>query len=105
MVDNAERLGGDLSRIAVAGESAGGNLVAALTLAACQQRPEPWARRVYDTGVVPRASMPFCALLQVSDADRFGKRRKLPFWVDGMLRDAGASYLHGCPRTPTAETA
>ncbi len=93
MVDNAERLGGDLSRIAVAGESAGGNLVAALTLAACQKRPEPFARAVYDTGVVPRAAMPFCALLQVSDSDRFGKRRKLPFWIDGMLRDAGASYL------------
>ena len=50
------------------------------------------------------ASMPFCAMLQVSDADRFAKRRKLPFWIDGMLRDAGASYLHGLPRTPTAET-
>jgi acetyl esterase len=44
-------------------------------------------------------------MLQVTDADRFAKRRKLPFWIDGMLRDAGASYLHGLPRTPTPETA
>ena len=104
MVERVKELGGDPSRIAVAGESAGGNLVAALTLAACQKRSEPWAQAVYETGVTPRATMPFCAILQVSDADRFGKRRKLPRWIDGMLRDAGASYLHGLPRTPTAET-
>jgi acetyl esterase len=104
LVANADRIGADLSRVAVAGESAGGNLVTALTLATIQKRPEPWARAVYDTGVVPRASMPFCAMLQVSDADRFAKRRKLPFWIDGMLRDAGASYLHGLPRVPTPAT-
>jgi acetyl esterase len=100
MASRLKELGGDPARVAVAGESAGGNLVAALTLAACQKRPEAWAREVYDCGVVPRATMPFCAILQVSEAERFGKRRKLPFWIDGMLRDAGASYLHGLPRTP-----
>ena len=48
--------------------------------------------------------MPFCAMLQVSQADRFGKRRKMPWWVDGMIRDAGTSYLHGHPRTPSPTT-
>ncbi|HTR49920.1 MAG TPA: alpha/beta hydrolase [Kofleriaceae bacterium] len=104
MLDHARALGGDPTRVVVAGESAGGNLVTSLALATCTPRPEPWARAVYDTGVVPRAAMPFCAILQVSDAERFGRRKKLAFWVDGMLRDAGASYLHGLPRSPSPAT-
>ena len=97
-------LGGDPDRVAVAGESAGGNLITSLALATSQRRPEPWAHEVYDCGVVPRVAMPFCAMLQVSQADRFGKRRKMPRWVDGMIRDAGASYLHGLPRSPSPTT-
>ena len=96
MLAEAERLGGDLGRVAVAGESAGGNLVAALTVAACQRRDEPFARAVFDAGVVPRATMPFCALLEVSRPERFG-RRPMPTWVRGMLRGTSASYLGGCP--------
>ena len=104
MADRLAELGGDPTRVAVAGESAGGNLVTSLTVAACQRRSEPWARAVYERGLVPRVAMPFCAILQTSDADRFGKRRKLPKWIDGMIRDAGASYLHGLPRTPHPST-
>ena len=105
MASRLRELGGDPDRVAVAGESAGGNLIASLTLAACQQRPEPWARAVYECGVVPRAAMPFCAMLQVSRPERFGERRRLPRWVDGMLRDAAASYLHGHPQDPCEATA
>jgi len=100
MASHIRDLGGDPDRVAVAGESAGGNLVTALTLAACQERPEAWAREVFDSGVVPRATMPFCALLEVSRPERFSQRRKLPFWIDGMLRDASTSYLHGHSTEP-----
>jgi acetyl esterase len=100
MASRLRELGGDPARVAVAGESAGGNLVTALTLAACQERPEAWARNVFDCGVVPRATMPFCALLEVSRPERFGQRRKLPRWIDGMLRDASTSYLHGHSMEP-----
>jgi acetyl esterase len=94
MAERVKELGGDPARVAVAGESAGGNLITALTLAACQKRPEPWAREVYECGIVPRAALPFCAMLQVSQPERFSRRRPLPRWVDGMIRDASASYLN-----------
>jgi len=108
MAERLTQLGGDPTRVAVAGESAGGNLVTSLTLAACQRRPEPYARAVYDTGLVPRATLPFCALLEVSRPERFAERRgkgRLPFWVDGMIRDVETSYLHGHPRGPSPATA
>src|SRR5688500_6726244 len=49
LADEIVRLGGDPQRVAVAGESAGGNLITGLTLAATQRRPEPYARAVFDT--------------------------------------------------------
>jgi len=104
MAKRIAELGGDPTRVAVAGESAGGNLITALTLAATQRRSEPWAREVFDLGLVPRAALPFCALLQVSSPERFSQRRPLPRWVDGMIRDASASYLHGYSRAPGPET-
>ncbi len=108
MAERITQLGGDPTRVAVAGESAGGNLVTSLTLAACQRRSEPFARAVFDTGLVPRAALPFCALLEVSRPERFAERRgkgRLPFWIDGMIRDVETSYLHGHPRGPSPATA
>lgn len=92
---HAREYGGDPDRLVFAGESAGANLVTALTVATCYERDEPYARRAWDTGLVPSAVVPACGLLQVSDAARFGRRRKLPTWVNGMLREIGADYLRG----------
>ena len=105
MAQHLAEIGGDPTRVALAGESAGGNLVTALALTLAERRFEPFARETFDTGLVPRAVLPFCGMLEVSNADRFSKRRVLPFWVDGMIRDASASYLHGHPRTPVTSTA
>jgi len=88
----------------VAGESAGGNLISSLVLATTMRRREAWARQVFDCGVVPRAALPFCAMLQVSSPERFSQRRRLSPLVYGMIHDASASYLHGYPRTPVPET-
>ena len=101
LASHIDELGGDRERVAVAGESAGGNLITALTLAACQQRAEPWARAVFDTGLVPRAALPFCALLEVSRPERFAERRRLPRWVTDMIRDTASAYLHGHPMGPS----
>lgn len=105
MLRELPRLGGDPARIAVAGESAGGNLVTSLALATCQRFPEPFAGAVFDAGVVPRAALPFCAFLEVSRAERFGKRRPVPGWVDGMLRGTAASYLGDAPPGPFRDLA
>ncbi len=111
---NIDRLGGDRNRVVVAGESAGANLVTALALATSQRRQEPWARAVFDTNLVPRAALPFCGLLEVSNPQRFRERRearsggevrKLPRWIDGMIHDASTSYLHGHSLVPSDATA
>ena len=70
-LDRVAEHGGDPSRIVVAGESAGANLVTALALATCFRRSEPFARATFDRGFVPAGVMPFCGLLQVSDIRRF----------------------------------
>jgi acetyl esterase len=98
-------LGGDPARVALAGESAGGNLVTALALTTCQRRDEPWAQAVFDTGLVPRAVLPFCAILEVSRPERFAERRRLPRWIDAMIRDTSASYLRGHSSVPGPTTA
>jgi len=75
VVANAPRYGADPSRLVLAGESAGANLVAALGVMACFERPEPFARRVFDTGVVPVAVLPACGIHQVTDPERFRRRK------------------------------
>ena len=90
---NIDLYGGDPRRIIVAGESAGANLITALTLATCFERPEPWAQRAYDTGVIPAAALPFCGLLEVSDPARFARRRQVPGWVDDILHYCHAAYI------------
>lgn len=97
VLDHAAEHGGDPTRIVVAGESAGANLASALTLATCYRRPEsewgPWARAVYDRGVVPVAALPACGVFQVSDLERFSRRKRFSPWVNDRLLEVGIAYL------------
>jgi acetyl esterase len=34
-------------------------------------------------------------MLEVSRPERFGQRRRLPRWIDGMIHDASDAYLSG----------
>lgn len=93
VVRHAAEYGGDPSRLVLAGESAGANLVTSLAIAASWRRPEPFARRVFDTGVSPVAVLPACGLLQVTDGRRFSRRRKLPAFIADRIEEVGDAYL------------
>ncbi len=96
MLEHAAEHGGDPGRPVLAGESAGANLITALTVALCYRRDEPWARRAWDLGAVPRAVLPVCGLLQVSDCARFGRRKNLGGWLSDHLVQVERGYLAGC---------
>ncbi len=95
IADHAVRYGGDLDRFVIAGESAGANLTTALTIAACYERHEPWAKTVWNTRLVPRVALPHCGILQVSDPGRFARRRPIPTWVQDRLAEVDEAYLAG----------
>lgn len=91
--ENAESLGADPERIVLAGESAGANLATSLAIAAAYRRDEPFARAVFDAGIRPRAVVPTCGLLQVSDVSRFVRRKRLPPFVRDRLLEVEHAYL------------
>ena len=96
VVEHAAEYNGDVARLVLAGESAGANLVAALTVAACFERPEGFARRVFDTGVVPQVVLPACGIHQVSDPGRFLRRKpKLARFVADRIDEVSHGYLGG----------
>jgi len=94
---HVESYGGDLDRLAFAGESAGANLVTALTVATCFERPEEYAQRAFATGIVPSAVVPACGIFQVSDPERFWRRRdkRLSLWINSVLLEVSRAYLRG----------
>jgi acetyl esterase len=94
VLTHADAYGADVDRLVLAGESAGGNLVTSLVMMSCYRRDEPWAQRVFDQGVVPRAFLPYCAMLQVSDADRFKRLDpRLSTFVHDRLLEVSHAYL------------
>jgi acetyl esterase len=90
--EHAEAFGGDPTRVIVAGESAGGNLVASLVAAACWQRPEPWAQQIFEQPA-PVAAVPMCGFFEISDPARLKRRRRLPIWLDDRVSEVAQAYL------------
>lgn len=97
---NAESYGGDLNRLVLAGESAGANLITALTVALCYQRPEEYAQKPWFLDLVPKVVVPACGLFQVSDIERFNRRRDISWFVNDRLTEVSQAYLAG--RKPLA---
>jgi acetyl esterase len=93
VVENCARYGGDRSRIVVAGESAGGNLALGVGVAACYRRPEDYARRVFDTGVVPVGLMPLMPYLQASDPLRHTGQPGIGYFSLSVVKDIAMAYL------------
>lgn len=99
--ENAARYGGDPTRVVLAGESAGANLVTSLSVALAYEREEPFAKVAFDTGVVPRAVLPACGVFQVSDMDRLRRRKpSMSAFVADRLTEVSDAYLgpgpHAC---------
>ena len=90
---NAAEWGGDAERLALGGDSAGGNLVAALSVAACWERPEAWAREVYDAALGLRAVSAAYGVFQVTDSARYGRERKIAWPVLQRILDVEDCYL------------
>lgn len=91
--DNADRYDADLDRLVLAGESAGGNLVSGLTIAAHYERDEPFARAVYETGVTPQITAPACGMLQVTGVERFTEQERVNWFVADRLEEVSHNYL------------
>lgn len=104
---NIEQYGGDKTRVVLAGESAGANLVTSLAIAACYERPEPFAREVWQLNRVPQAVLPACGLLQVSDPERFRRRKtKLSPFISTRLVAISSGYLQTtAPNSPATDLA
>ncbi len=98
----ASSFGGDPNELVLAGESAGGNLVMALSLLSTISRPEPFARSVYDGGPPPRAAIATYPFADVTELPRLLENPRLPKLVKAMLFDAGSGYLGSSVYEPSS---
>ena len=94
---HAAGYGGDLSRLVLAGESAGANLATSLTIATCFERPEPYARRAFQVGVVPKAVVGACGIYQVTNGARFRDHHGDHWFWNDRYHEMEEDYLPPSP--------
>ncbi len=101
LMDHAAEHGADPSRIVLAGESAGANLVTALAYVATHRREEPFARAVFDRAPKLRAGLAIYGVHDVEDMGRFWrdprKARRMPAFVKSELEWASRLYVGDDP--------
>jgi acetyl esterase len=91
---NAAHYGADPTRIVLAGESAGANLVSSLAVALAYERAEPFVRVARQVAVLPRAVVAACGVFQVTDLERLRRRKpSMPRFVADRLSEVGEAYL------------
>ncbi len=91
--DNCTYFGGDVTRLAIAGESAGGNLVTALGVASAIRRPEPFLQKLFDADVKLRAVVSTYGFLDLESLDHYERHPKLASRLKDMVVHAATSYV------------
>jgi acetyl esterase len=91
--DNCAYFGGDVDRLAIAGESAGGNLVTALGVASAIRRPEPFARRLFEADVKLRAIIATYGFLDLESLEHYEQHPRLPQSLKDLVLHAACSYV------------
>lgn len=92
VADNARHYGADPSRLVLAGESAGGNLVTALAYLTTHPRPEPFAQALYDRAIPLAAVLCIYGFLDLENLERFANP-KMRWYIKRTIVDAAAAYV------------
>lgn len=104
---NAARYGADPDRLILAGESAGANLVTALTYLATHDTSEPFGKALRAAAPRIRAAAPIYGFLDLQDLHRLTDRPRVPEWAKREILTAASSYVgkpihEGANRHPLA---
>lgn len=93
--ENAQNYGADNKQWLLSGESAGANLCLSLCIASCFQLGDKAAKDIYKLNLPIRLVIPACGLLQVSNPQRYTKKKKLSGFVKSRLMAVCKRYLQG----------